>query len=182
MSVTTGSVGVQDLFHYDWTEDTPAEAKGLQRKETEEWLIPLFMFINEPYWEERTVSALVILNFGAWRQTLKRICQCQDCMPVSGEDCCYGAAEYIVYYMIYKDQKMIIVSHLMLFKVCEKVWKYTEEALLNYINMTVLCYAKVAVLDQDLQNNNIDVGEAKKLASFCHLCSQEVYDGLIINP
>lgn len=85
--VTTGGVGVQDLFHHDWTEDTPAEAKGSQGEEREEWLIPMSMFINGLCWEELRISHLLILSFGARRQSPS--CDCKKDLSMPGLHVCF---------------------------------------------------------------------------------------------
>lgn len=61
-------VGVQDHFHYDGAEDSPAQAKGPQREEREEWLIPLFMSKNGLHWEELGIRVSFYANPELWRR------------------------------------------------------------------------------------------------------------------
>lgn len=64
----TDGVGVQDLFHHGWTQDTSAEEKGPSREERKEWLIPRFMSIHGARLEELRISYLLILTFGKEKQ------------------------------------------------------------------------------------------------------------------
>ena len=94
-SSLTDGVGVQDLFHHDWTEDTSAKEKSSPRKTREEWLSLLLMSIHGLRLKEFRTSPLLILNFGKAKQIpsndFKRIVfwsrQCWEWISFSGGGC-----------------------------------------------------------------------------------------------
>ena len=80
----TDGVGVQDLFHHDWAEDTPAQAKGPQSEQREDWLSADIISVHGLYWEELGIHVfpILILNLGAGVQIPSDECL-KDCWTMS---------------------------------------------------------------------------------------------------
>lgn len=89
----TGSVAVQDLFHYDWAQDTSSKAKSTHTEEREERLIPLPMSKKGLHLEE--LGIVVSANPEFWRKKAnsfsldckKIVNHSQDWVAVSGNNC-----------------------------------------------------------------------------------------------
>lgn len=112
----TGSVAVQDLFHYGWAQDTSSKAKSTHTEEREEQLIPLLTSKKGLHLEE--LGICVSANPEFWRRKANSFfldCKTivndgQDWVAVSGKNCLLN--------ILYKKTKGHLLFYMWCFKVC----------------------------------------------------------------